>query len=159
MERFFTIPLPTDDTESVLQVADTGRTNFDRQWYQRWQLAEGWTPLERVTAWEPAAVHETSGLFLYGACRSGHYMRTSVTPVETFPAWRVAKPAYSLECGGLGKVVRLETLWMVSPVEGLLTWDALTGEYAVAPPAPVDPVDPVDPIDPVDPVEPAPPAP
>ena len=155
MERFFTIPLPTDDTESVLQVADTGRTNYDRQWYQRWQLAEGWTPLERVTAWEPAAVHEASGLFLYGACRSGHYMRTSVTPVETFPSWRVAKPAYSLECGGLGKVVRLETLWMVSSVEGLLTWDALTGEYAVAPPAPIDPVDPVEPVDPVDPPAPA----
>jgi hypothetical protein len=100
-------------------------------------------------------VHEASGLFLYGACRSGHYMRTSVSPVETFPAWRVAKPAYSLECGGLGKVVRLETLWMVSPVEGLLTWDALTGEYAVAPPAPPAPPAP---IDPVVPVEPAPPA-
>jgi hypothetical protein len=151
LERVFTIPL-ADDTQSVLHVADTGRTNWDRQWYQRWQLAEGWRPLDRVTAWEPAAVHEETGLFLYGSCRSGHYMRLSVTPVETFPAWRVARPAHSLECGGLGKVVRMETLWIVSPVEGLLTWDALSGEYAVAAPAP-------DPVDPVDPVEPSPPTP
>lgn len=155
MERSFTIPLPVDDTQSVLQVSDVGRTNYDRQWYQRWQLAEGWAPLERTTAWEPAAFHEEAGLYLYGACRSGHYMRMSVTQVETFPAWRVAKPAYSLECGGLGKEVKLETLWIVSPVEGMLTWDALAGTYAVSPPMPIDPVDPVDPIDPVDPVPPA----
>ena len=158
LERNFTIPLPTDDTESALLVADTGRSSGDRQWYQRWQLAQGWTPLERATAWEPAAVHEASGLFLYGSCRSGHYMRMSVSPVETFPAWRVAEPAYSLECGGLGKVVRLETLWVVSPVEGLLTWHAPTGEYAVAPTATTDP-DPVDPVDPVEPIDPGPPAP
>ena len=154
LERTFTIPLASDDTESVLNVADIGRTNYDRQWYQRWQLAEGWTPLERTTAWEPAAVHEKTGLYLYGSCRSGHYMRMSVTEVETFPAWRVARPAHSLECGGLGREVKLETLWVVSPVEGLLTWNALTGEYAVASP----PVDPIDPVDPVDPVDPAPPA-
>jgi hypothetical protein len=152
LERVFTIPLPVDDTESVLHVSDVGRTNFDRQWYQRWQLAEGWLPLERTTAWEPAAVHEETGLYLYGSCRSGHYMRMSVTEVETFPDWRVAKPASSLECGGLGRVVKLETLWVVSPVQGLLTWDALTGEYAVAPPAPPEPIEPVVPVDPVEPV-------
>lgn len=154
LERLFTIPL-ADDTESVLHVADTGRSEHDRQWYQHWQLAEGWRPLDRVTAWEPAAVHEETGLYLYGACRSGPYMRLSVTPVETFPAWRVARAAHSLECGGLGKVVRMETLWVVSPVEGVLTWDALTGEYTVAPP-PVDPVEPVEP--PADPVVPVPPS-
>ena len=152
LERSFTIPLAADDTESALHVSDLGRSPVARQWYQRWQLAEGWVPLERTTAWEPAAVHEETGLYLYGACRSGHYMRMSVTEVETFPAWRVAKPAYSLECGGLGKEVKLETLWIVSPVEGMLTWDALKGEYSVSPPMPVDPVDPVDPLDPVDPV-------
>lgn len=151
MQRVFTIPLPADDTESVLHVSDVGRTNYDRQWYQRWQLAEGWTPLERTTAWEPAAVHEEAGLFLYGSCRSGLYMRPSVTQVEAFPAWRVARPAHSLECGGLGKVVRMETLWIVSPVEGLLTWNALTGEYAVSPPMPVEPVEPVEPVAPADP--------
>jgi hypothetical protein len=155
LEREFTIPLPVDDTESVLHVTDVGRTTYDRQWYQRWQLAEGWTPLARTTAWEPAAVHEETGLYLYGSCRSAHYMRMSVTPVETFPAWRVARPASSLDCGGLGRVVKLETLWVVSPVEGMLTWDALTGEYAVVPPQPVLPIDPIGPIDPVDPVPPA----
>lgn len=155
LERDITIPLPADDTESVLHVSDIGRTNYDRQWYQRWQLAEGWTPLERTTAWEPAAFHEETGLYLYGSCRSGHYMRMSVTPVETFPSWRVAKPAHALECGGLGKEVKLETLWIVSPVEGMLTWDALRGEYAVAPPQPVEPIDPVDPVDPVEPVPPS----
>lgn len=152
LERSFTIPLPADDTQSVLQVSDVGRTNYDRQWYQRWQLAEGWLPLERTTAWEPAAIHEETGLYLYGACRSGHYMRMSISPVETFPAWRVATPAYSLECGGLGKEVALETLWVVSPVEGMLTWNALTGEYAVSPPMPIEPIDPVDPVDPIAPV-------
>ena len=157
LERVFTIPLPVDDTESVLQVADIGRSNIDRQWYQRWQLAEGWLPLERTTAWEPAAFHAESGLYLYGSCRSGHYMRMSVAEVETFPAWRVAKPAYALECGGLAKEVRLETLWVVSPVEGTLTWNALTGEYAVSPPAPIEPVDPIEPTDPIAPVDPAPP--
>ena len=154
LERVFTIPLPVDDTESVLQVADIGRSNIDRQWYQRWQLAEGWLPLERTTAWEPAAFHAESGLYLYGSCRSGHYMRMSVAEVETFPAWRVAKPAYALECGGLAKEVRLETLWVVSPVEGTLAWNALTGEYAVSPPAPIEPIDPIEPIAPVDPVPP-----
>lgn len=136
LERIFTIPLATDDTGSALQVSDTGRSKSSRQWYQRWQLAEGWRPLERDTAWEPAAVHESTGLYLYGTCWSGVHMRPSVRQVETFPAWRVARPAYALECGGLDKLVRLQTLWVVSPVEGLLSWDRLTGEYSVAPPEP-----------------------
>ena len=137
--RDFVIPMGADDTESVLQVSDTGTAAFPRQWYQRWQLAEGWQPLERTTAWEPAAVHASSGLYLYGACRSSHYMRLSVRAVETFPSWRVAEPAYALECGGLDRVVRLRTLWIVSPVAGTLAWDALTGEYAVVPPAAPEP--------------------
>lgn len=147
LARAFTIPLDADDTESALHVADVGRSIRDRQWLQRWQLAEGWTPLERTTAWEPAAVHEGTGLYLYGACRSGHYMRLSVRQVETFPAWRVAKPAYSLECGGLGTEVKLQTLWIVSPVEGMLTWDARAGTYSVAPPVDPAPLDPA-PLDP-----------
>ena len=36
LERSVTVPLPVDDTESVLHVSDVGRTNYDRQWYQRW---------------------------------------------------------------------------------------------------------------------------
>ena len=84
-------------------------------------------------------------------------MRRSVAEVETFPAWRVAKPAYALECGGLAKEVRLETLWVVSPVEGTLAWNALTGEYAVSPPAPIEPIDPIEPTDPIAPVDPVPP--
>jgi hypothetical protein len=134
LERLYSIPLATDDTETVLRVSDTGTSPQSRQWYQRWQLDEGWTPLERSTAWEPAAVHESTGLFLYGTCWSSHYMRMSVTPVETFPAWRMSARAHALECGGLDRVVRMETLWVVSPVKGLLTWDWRTGEYAVNPP-------------------------
>lgn len=136
LEREFTIPLAVDDTETTLHVVDRGRSAGERQWYQRWQLAEGWQPLERTTAWEPAAVNTATGLYLYGSCASGHYMRTSVREVETYPGWRVVAPAYALECGALGKDVRLETLWVVSPVEGLLTWDRLTGDYSVAPPTP-----------------------
>jgi len=137
--RDLVIPIAADDTESALQALDTGRTRIARQWFQHWQLAEGWTPLERRTAWEPAALHSESGLYLYGACKSGPYMRLSVRTVETFPAWRTAEPAYALECGGLGRVVHLHTLWIVSPVEGRLTWNALTDEYAVVPPAPPAP--------------------
>ena len=155
LERLFTIPMATDDTESMLHVADTGRSRFVRQWYQRWQLAQGWVPLERTGPWEPAAVHSTSGLYLYGTCWSSHYMRTSVRAVETFPAWRTATPVHALECGGMDRIVRMETLWVVSPLEGRLTWDRTTGEYAVG--VPVDPVEPVEPVDPVDPAPPAPP--
>jgi len=136
LERVFTIPMGADDTEATLHVSDTGTSTFPRQWYQRWQLDPAWTPLERLTAWEPAAVNTKTGMYLYGSCWSGIYMRMSVTPVETFPAWRTAAPAHSLECGGLDRVVRMQTLWVVSPVEGLLSWDVRTGEYAVNPPAP-----------------------
>ena len=139
LERVFTIPLAADDTESVLRVSDVGRSTYARQWYQRWQLDQSWTPLPRTTAWEPAAVHEESGLYLYGTCWSGIYMRMSAARVETFPAWRSAVPAYALECGGLDRTVRMETLWVVSPVEGLLSWDVRTGEHTVSPPVP-DPV-------------------
>lgn len=136
LERVYAIPMSVDDTEAVLQVTDTGRSPYPRQWYQRWQLDQGWVPLERLTAWEPAAVHPESGLFLYGSCWSGIYMRMSVTAVETFPAWRTAVPASAMTCGGLDRVVRMQTLWVVTPVEGLLSWDVRTGEYAVATPEP-----------------------
>ena len=63
-------------------------------------------------------------------------MRTSVRAVETFPAWRTATPVHALECGGMDRIVRMETLWVVSPLEGRLTWDRTTGEYAVG--VPVD---------------------
>jgi hypothetical protein len=42
---------------------------------------------------------------------------------------------------------------VVSPVEGTLTWNALTGEYAVSPPAPIEPIDPIAPVDPVPPTQ------
>lgn len=135
LERVFTIPMTADDTEAVLHVADTGRSLQSRQWYQRWQLDQGWIPLARLTAWEPAAVHARTGLYLYGSCWSGIYMRMSVTPVETFPAWRKAVPAHSLECGGLDRTVRMQTLWVVSPTQGSLSWDVRTGAYAVLPTA------------------------
>lgn len=135
LQREVTVPLVADDTESALIVKDTASSPAARQWFQRWQLAEGWQPINRITPWEPAAFHPESGLYLYGSCRSHHYMRTSVRSVETFPDWRVARPAHVLECGGLDRIVRLHTLWIVSPVQGSLAWDADTGEYAVRPPA------------------------
>ena len=139
LERIFTIPMATDDTESTLSVVDTGQSEYDQQWYQRWHLAQGWRPLERSNIATPAAVHEESGLYLYGSCWSGVYGRLVVKPVETFPAWRVAEPAHALECGGRGTRVRLKTLWVVSPVAGTFTWDVRTGEYAVTPLAAPDP--------------------
>jgi hypothetical protein len=143
LQRDFTIPLVTDDTEATLHVADTGRSPTKRQWHQRWQLAEGWQPFDRTTAWEPAAFHPGKGIYLYGSCASRDYMLNSIRTVETFPGWRQVATAYALECAGRAKVVSLETLWVVSPVEGLLSWDRKTGEYAVAPPAPEPPPEPL----------------
>lgn len=136
LERVYAIEMDPMATEAALHVSDTGRSTRARQWYQRWQLDQGWMPLARRTPWEPAAVHPGTGMFLYGSCWSGMYMRMSVTPVETFPAWRSAVPTHSMECGGLDRLVRMQALWVVSPVEGLLSWDVRTGEYAVAAPTP-----------------------
>jgi len=116
-----------------LRVQDVGTANFDQQWYQHWQLAPGWTVLERTTAWEPAAVHASTGLYLYGTCRSGMDMRMAPLAVEAFPAWREAVPATAFVCGGLGREVAMDTLWVVTPIKGLLSRDRESDTFAVTP--------------------------
>ena len=144
------VPAVSDDTATVddtsiddsavplapltsLRVDDVATARFDQQWYQNWQLAPGWTVLERTTAWEPAAFHEESGLYLYGTCRSSMDMRMSPTAVEAFPAWRTAVPATTFTCGGLAREVRLDTLWVVTPIEGLLSRDRENDAFTVTP--------------------------
>jgi len=131
LERAFTIPLTQDDSEAQLHVVDTGRSEYPQQWYQRWQLAPGWRLTQRTSAAQPAAVHESAGLYLYGSCWWGGYSHLLTRQVEDFPAWRVAAPAQALECGGRDTYVRMKTLWVVSPVEGTFSWDSRTGEYSL----------------------------
>lgn len=116
-----------------LRVQDLGTANFDQQWYQHWQLAPGWTVLERATAWEPAAFHKAAGLYLYGTCRSGMDMRMSPVDVEAFPAWRQAVPATDFVCGGLGREVAMDTLWVVTPIKGLLSRERENDAFSVTP--------------------------
>ena len=116
-----------------LRAQDVATARFDQQWYQNWQLAPGWTVLERTTAWEPAAVHEASGLYLYGTCRAGMDMRMTSLAVEAFPAWRTAVPATAFVCGGLGRDVRMDTLWVVTPIKGMLWRDRESADFGVTP--------------------------
>ena len=145
MTREISIPLDTvvDDTVvddsgappvpmTSLHVSDVGKARGDRQWMQHWQLSPEWTPLPRATAWEPAAIHAESGLYLYGTCWSGLYMRPTARAVESYPQRRTAVPATSFECGGLGREVKMDTLWVVSPLRGLLSWDRLAGDFGVS---------------------------
>lgn len=116
-----------------LRAEDVATARFDQQWYQNWQLAPGWTVLERSTPWEPAGVHEASGLYLYGTCRSGIDMRMTPRPVEAFPAWRTAVPATAFVCGGRGREVRLDSLWVVTPIKGMLWRDRESDAFGVTP--------------------------
>ena len=116
-----------------LRAQDVATARFDQQWYQNWQLAPGWTVLERTTAWEPAAVHQASGLYLYGTCRSGMDMRMTSQTVEAFPKWRTVVPATAFACGGLGRDVRMDTLWVVTPIEGMLWRDRDSDAFGVTP--------------------------
>ncbi len=136
MERRVTIPLTVDDSGlSILHVEDTGRSTFDQQWFQRWQLAPGWTPLPRSSGTAPAAIHEESGLILYGVCWNGGPGRGSSRTVEHYAEWRTAAPAAVIECGTLGTKVRVDTLWVVSDVLGTLDWDRSTGAVRIVPDA------------------------
>lgn len=133
------LPSAVDDTAmppapaTSLRVRDVGMARFDQQWYQHWQLAPGWTVLDRSTAWEPAAFHEESGLYLYGTCRSGMDMRMMPRPVESFPSWRMAVPATAFTCGGLGGRVEMDTLWVVTSIKGVLSRDREADAFAVTP--------------------------
>jgi hypothetical protein len=134
MERRITIPLTVDDSGlSVLRMEDSGRSRYDQQWFQRWHLAPGWTPLPRTNGTDPAAIHEESGLLLYGACWSGVLGRGAVRTVEHFGSWRTASPAAVIECGTLGTKVRIDTLWVVSEMRGSLDWDRQTGQVRIVP--------------------------
>ena len=128
--RLVSVPLH----QTYLRVQDVGMSRYDQQWMQNWQLNPQWQVLPRETAFEPAAVHP-SGLYLYGACWSGLYMRGSPQPVEAFPKWRTAVPATAFRCGGLGTLVKIDTLWIVSDVKGTLAWDRMAGTFSVIPDA------------------------
>lgn len=140
------LPAMSDDTagadDSVtlapmtyMQVTDVGTSRREQQWAQNWQLSPEWTRLPRSSAWAPAAYHEKSGLYLYGTCWSGLYMIPSAKPVEAFPAWRTSVPATTFVCGGAGREVKLDTLWVVTPVKGTLAWDRAAGTFTVTPDA------------------------
>jgi hypothetical protein len=68
-----------------LVVKDQGRGA--REWIQHWQLAPGWTPAPN------GAVHKEAGLTLSVDCP-----RLKAVKVEAFTAWRVAVPAWDLQC-------------------------------------------------------------
>ena len=142
------LPPTADDTPvmvpmTTLRIDDLGRSRRDQQWMQNWQLAPGWTVLDRTSPWEPAAYHEASGLYLYGTCWSSQFMRPTPTDREAFPAWRTPVPVTSFVCGGLGREVRMDTLWAVSPLKGTLSWDRVTGATSIAPPPPLPPLPPI----------------
>lgn len=137
MQRTITIPLTSDDSGlTLLRVDDVGTSRFDQQWYQRWHLSPEWTVLPRATASEPAAVHESTGLYLYGTCWTGAYGRGAARMVEHFPSWRTAVLAPVLECGSLGDDVRIDTVWAVSAVDGTFTYDRPSGRVTVTPTSP-----------------------
>ena len=134
MQRTMTIPLVADDSgTSLLRVDDTGHSRFARQWYQRWQLAPGWTALARTNASQPAAIHTESGLLLYGSCFTGVYGRSVARQVEHYAAWRTVVPAVALECGSMGTRVSIDTVWAVSPVRGTFVWDRASGQVEIRP--------------------------
>ena len=119
-----------------LRVTDVGQSRHAQQWMQNWQLALGWKVLPRSTASEPVAYNEESGLYLYGTCYAGLFMAPTAREVEAFPKWRTAVPATSFVCGSMARQVKMDTLWVVTPLKGTLTWDRAAGAYTVAPPLP-----------------------
>lgn len=137
-----------DDTVSMLpmtslRVTDVGRSRREQQWMQNWQLALGWTVLPRTNASEPVAYHEKSGLYLYGTCYDSLFMAPTRQTVEAFPKWRTSVPATAFVCGGLGREVKIDTLWVVTPLKGTLQWDRSADAYTVAPPPPLPPLPPI----------------
>lgn len=120
--------------EAVLRVRDEAQSRWPIQWLQHWQLDPKWTPVSGVTAWTPIARHPR-GLFLYAVCHSGIPMRMSVSTREHHHKWRTSQQAMSLRCGGMDRNVKFDTLLVVSPINGTLTWDRVSGAYGVSAPA------------------------
>lgn len=162
-----TIPPPTDDTTIVgtgsaddtavlddtlmvpmtsLGIDDLGRSRRDQQWMQNWQLAPGWTLLDGTSPGEPIAYREDAGLYLYGTCWSGLFMRPTPVEREAFPEWRTPVPVTSFLCGGLGREVRMDSQWAVTSVEGTMSWDRTTGATTITPVPPIPPLPPLPPI-------------
>lgn len=116
--------------DPVLRVKDAGSTPHVQQWLQHWQLAPSWVPVDGASFADPIASHP-DGLWLYAACHDGVTMRPSVSTVESFPKRRTIVPAMHLRCGTMADEVSMETILVVSDVQGRFTWDRHTGEYAV----------------------------
>jgi hypothetical protein len=87
-----------------LTVRDVG--TGAREWIQHWQLAPGWRPTAR------GAVHDEAGLTLAIDCP-----RLKAVKVEAFTAWRVAVPAWDMQCRVTGdrREARASTTLTVTP--------------------------------------------
>jgi hypothetical protein len=116
--------------DPVLRVKDAGSSSHVQQWLQHWHLAPAWQPVAGASFADPIAVHPR-GLWLYAACHDGITMRPSVSTVESFPLRRKAVPAMHLRCGTMAEQVSMESILVVSDVQGRLSWDRRTGAYAV----------------------------
>lgn len=145
--RLITLPLgegswPLDDSTgrsapvSYVHVQDLAATRFDQQWLQNWQLDPGWKVLEQPTLGDPLAYHEAANLYLYGSCRRPADAQMSAVAVEAFPEWRTSVPAVAFVCDGFGRDVNLDTLWVVTPIRGLLTRSPGPGSFQVVPVTP-----------------------
>jgi hypothetical protein len=119
-------------SEPVLRVHDVGSAPGNMPWLQHWQLAPGWVEVPAESPWTARAKH-ASGVYLYAACHSIHTMRMSVATREHYPKRRSIEPGLTLRCGAQGSRVTLDTILVVSPTDGRLTWDRRTGAYAVLP--------------------------
>ena len=128
-----TVPLTT------FQATDLGTSRRGQQWVQNWQLSPEWTLLDQGSVWDPIAFHSRTGLYLYGTCWSGRYLSPTAREVEAYPAWRTVVPATAFTCRQSGRLVKMDTLWAVTPVKGTLSWNRTTGAMTVTPdePAPV----------------------
>jgi hypothetical protein len=116
--------------DPVLRLRDSGSSRHSQQWLQHWQVAPGWKPEPGSTFAEPIASH-AKGLWLYAACHDGVTMRPAVSEVESYPLRRTITPAMHLRCGTMAQQVRMQSILVVSDVNGRFTWNRRTGEYAV----------------------------
>lgn len=116
--------------DPVLRLRDSASSRHSQQWFQHWQVAPGWKPESGTTFAEPIASH-AQGLWLYAACHDGVTMRPAVAEVESYPLRRTAVPAMHLRCGTMAQQVRMQSILVVSDVNGRFTWNRRTGEYAV----------------------------
>lgn len=80
-----------------LRVSDRG--SGAKEWIQHWQLAPGWSPTAT------GATHAEAGLTLTIDCPKLRPVR-----VEAFTAWRVAEPAWDMQCRVKGDARQSTTL-------------------------------------------------